>query len=156
MTIARASLASDPDAVCLGGYEQFCRRMTAIMKAARIEGFLGDRSDDSAISVEENALLGFVDLWAENYGTRKMQTPDLVRLAEQVEGLYLGRAENDRAKTTALGIFLRKHRGATVGNWKIGEPSPTRPTLWHLIPMNGEMTPSTPQEAEQGAFDDRF
>jgi putative DNA primase/helicase len=154
VTIARASLKLDETVSCLGGYESFCRRMSAVLKAANISGFLGDRKDDSALSGEENALIGLVELWAQNFKDRQVTTADLIRIAEAVEGLYLGRNETDRGKSTALAIFLRKHRGATVGTWKIGDPSPTRPTMWRLSNLNGS-TPATPQELEaQGDFSD--
>jgi putative DNA primase/helicase len=148
VTIARASSTPDETVACLGGYEQFCRRMSAVLKAAGISGFLGDAHDDSALSGEESALIHFVELWAEEYSTHQKETADLVQVAERVEGIYLGRSDSVRAKSTALGMFLRKHRGATVGHYRIGDPSDRRPTTWHLIPLNGA-TPSTPSELEE-------
>jgi putative DNA primase/helicase len=159
LTIARASNAPALDAPILGGYEAFCRRMGAVLKAARIDGFLSDRKDDSSLSQEENGLIQFVQLWADEYGTHHKETADLVSVAEKVEGIYLGKGDSQRAKVTALGIFLRQHRGSTVGNYQIGDPSNRRPTTWHLIPLRGA-TPSTPQELEEQTretdFDDRF
>lgn len=145
LTLARVNAPFVNDLPVLGGFEAFCRRMGSLLTALGIKGFLADRGDESALSDSESALMGFVGAWAREHGDRPTLTRDLVPIAENIEGFDLGKGDSDRGKATALSMFIRKHRGTTVGDWKIGEPSEKRPTMWRLIHANGK-TPLQPSE----------
>jgi hypothetical protein len=135
VTLARAAPESDPDAPVLGGYEAFCRRMSATLKAIGIEGLLGDRGDRSSLSSSEIALFAFVEAWADRYAGKEVEIKDLLDLARDTDGLSLGRRDDDNSQRAALGKFLRKHRRYTVGNWCISDPLEGRHPRWHLIPV---------------------
>ena len=122
LTLARSASGFDAKAPVLGGYEAFSRRMAAILRSIGVTGFLGDRADDSALSADEAALVVFVEAWAKQFSTREVILAHLLPVAENVDGLSLGRSDNERSKRTALGIFLRAHRGYTVSGWQISDP----------------------------------
>ena len=62
---------------------------------------------------------------------------DLLPVTENVDGLSLGRSDNGRSKRTALGIFLRAHRGYTVSGWQISDPAGKRTPTLRLSPVAG-------------------
>jgi hypothetical protein len=133
VTIARATSGFDLDAPVLGGFESFARRMSAVLKAVGIKGFLQDRQDTAALSADEAALVSFVEAWGQHWSSQKVELSDLLPIAESIDGLPLGRSELARSRQTALGMLLHKHRGYTVGQWQISDPVPGRHARWYLI-----------------------
>jgi len=105
VTLARTATGSNPDAPILGGYEAFCRRMSAILKAIGVSGFLRDRDDLTSLSAAEAALVTFVKAWGEKKNTARVTVSDLLAIAKEVEGLELGRSDNERSQQTALGQY---------------------------------------------------
>jgi putative DNA primase/helicase len=130
----------------LGGFEGFCRRMSAVLNAIGVHGFLADRDDRSALSSDQEAFEAFVHRWGELYGTQKVAIATLLEVANEIEGLSLGRSDSDRARQTALAVLIRRWRGATIGGWQIDEPTRGRNTLWNLKAASDKRTASSPDD----------
>jgi hypothetical protein len=124
VTLAAWGLRAAPaaDGPVLGGFEGFCRRMSAVLDAIGVRGFLGDRDDLSALSPSEDAFATFVERWGEEFGTTGTTTAQLLDIARSVEGLYLGRSDTDRGQQVALAALIRKAHGMTVRGWRVEEP----------------------------------
>jgi len=134
VTLAAWGLRAAPavDGPVLGGFEGFCRRMSAVLDAIGVHGFLADRDDLSALSPSEDAFATFVERWGEEFGTTGATTAQLLDIARSVEGLYLGRSESDRAQETALAVLIHRNRMATIRGWRVLEPVGKRPRIWKL------------------------
>lgn len=133
VTIARAATTPVASLTMLGGYEPFCRVMAATLKRAGVDGFLGDRNDTSALSIQENANVAFVTAWGDQYGTQKMTISDLVEVAKGIDGFDLGKSETDRGQRVSMGKWLSSHRGYMIGDWQIGEPILGRVLHYRLL-----------------------
>ncbi len=156
VTIARAVVIPTTAGAMLGGYEPFCRLMAAKLKRAGIEGFLGDRGDTSALSIQENANVAFVTAWGETYGIQKVSMGDLIPLAKEVDGFELGKSETERGQRIALGKWLSSHRGYMIGDWQVGDPIPGRFLHYRLLAFGrSEQMSETPdggQNDPQSSF----
>lgn len=149
VTLSRAAVTLDYKGAMLGGYEPFCRRMAATLKRAGVDGFLGDREDMSALSLQENANVAFVTRWGEQFGTHPVSTNDLLETAKQIDGFWLGKSETDRAQKTALGMWLSHHRGYTIGNWQISDPIRRRQLEYRLIRFGAPDQTFEPSETHE-------
>jgi len=151
LAIAMAATEPDPNAPTLGGYEPFCRRLAAILDTAGYTGFLGDRSDESALSEDEASFKFFIREWANAYGTDRKTTTELLWIAERSE-LYLGKSDKDESKARMLGWLITRHRGNTFGDWRLCDASThTRNgKQWWLIHKNGHMEITSTMSQNEG------
>jgi len=155
LTVARASSVSDMTALILGGYEGFCRRMFAVLTAAGIKGFLQDRNDEAALTDEGASFAEFVKAWGRKFSTQPVETINLLQnVALDIEGMNIGKSDNERAQVTALGRLLHRYRGVTVGDWKISDPMRGRKTQWRLIALNGHAPEPEQTVSDQEDFSD--
>ena len=138
ITIAQYGLTHaeiDDDLPTLGSYEAFSRKMGAIMKVIDKQGFLGDRQDDSMLSNDEVSASLFIQKWGEKSDLLEQgfSVRELIPLAEEIDGFYLGDGKTERGKQTYLGMWLSKRRGMVFGNWQIMDPKKTpTATIWRL------------------------
>jgi hypothetical protein len=122
LTLAQAAgMEQDADAPVLGGFEAWSRRISAILKRAGVTGFLANREavELEQVDTEHSAWLSFVERWRRQFADQWVTLRDLLPLAQDVEGFYLGRSDKERAQLTSLGMGLRKRRGAIIRGYRI-------------------------------------
>ncbi|HEY1188555.1 MAG TPA: hypothetical protein VGE74_12960 [Gemmata sp.] len=115
LTICQAWVAAGkpPGRSVIGGYESWSAVMDGILSNAGIRDLAGNADDFRAISVDSgDEWRVFVPEWWREFGSNKVTSGELVRLADQREMLVslLEQAKNDRSRGTVLGKQLKKVR----------------------------------------------
>ncbi|MFN8533879.1 MAG: hypothetical protein U0556_10050 [Dehalococcoidia bacterium] len=106
----------------IGSFEPWSRITGGILDVAGVRGFLDNALDLYEQSdIEGEALRGLVAGWWDQYQNTPVTVKDLLSIAREVDGLYLGRGkdDNERGQRTALGLFIRRHRDIVVGGRQI-------------------------------------
>jgi putative DNA primase/helicase len=120
---------------CKGSYERWSEVMGGILTTVGVPGFLTNEVELYETTINTNAVLsGFIQAWAEAYGTRATGTTELMLLASFLDedpkasttpppgrnllGELLG-SGNERSRRIRLGKLLREHRDTVIEGYKI-------------------------------------
>ncbi len=153
LVLIRAWLAAGrpgPTARPLGSYEQWTTVIGGIVEHAGYKDFLGNQLEFyETVDSEGASWRLFVDRWWEKYREQEVGVSELFPIADEVEGLNLGKGSSDQSRRTALGKQLQKQRERVVGIYRtehVGEYQ--HRTLWRLRCVEREMDQSTLREEE--------
>ncbi len=122
LTLARAGGTSiDPQAPILGSYEAWSRRISAILKRGGVKGFLARReeAEEQQLTLADSALAEFFTAWRRCWGAAWVRLADLLPIAREIEGLWLGKSDNERSQLPVLGRTLQRHRDAIIGGLRL-------------------------------------
>ena len=117
-----------------------------VLETAGVPGFLTNLGDLYDTADEEGAAWRqFVARWWEAVQEQTVSTAQLLDLAQEVDGLPLGRSESDRGQRVALGKALAKLRDRVFGDFRITEGrKEQRAARWRLARLT---PPSEPEGA---------
>jgi putative DNA primase/helicase len=118
----------------LGSYEEWSAVLGGVLRAAGVEGFLGNigRFYD-AVDVETAAWRGFVGAWWERYQTAAVGVAGLAELARETDHLDLG-AGNDRSQRVRFGKLLARQRDRVIGGYRVVDAgTKQRAAQWRLL-----------------------
>lgn len=123
LTLVRAWLNAGrpaPNVKSLGSYESWSQVVGGIVSFAGYPGFLGNTLElyESA-DTEGRAWRIFIEQWWASHQDRPVSVSDLLALALKVDGLYLGKKENERGQKTSLGRQLKKRRDQVISAYRI-------------------------------------
>jgi len=132
----------------LGSYESWSFVIGGILEHAGIPGFLGNLLEFyERADLEGAAWREFVQRWWEEFQDQPVGTAELYPLAEEIDGIPLGRGKEEKAKKTALGKQLAKQRDRVIGDYRVtpaGEKQ--RASQWQLSCVGKNRNP----ESERG------
>ena len=132
----------------LGSYESWSFVIGGILEHAGIPGFLDNLLEFyERADLEGAAWREFVQRWWEEFKEQPVGTAELYPLAEEIDGIPLGRGKEEKAKKTALGKQLAKQRDRVIGDYQVmpaGEKQ--RASQWQLSYVGKNGNP----ESERG------
>ena len=106
-----------------GSYESWVNALAPILELNSYPDFLKNIEEDRRSSLDSRAesIHEFVEAWAKQFQGREVAFPDLLEIANSVDGLPVRRNKEGKIGRTAFGVFLKKHRQMVVGKFTIGE-----------------------------------
>ena len=124
----------NPKARPLGSFEAWTHVVGGIVEHAGFTEFLSNALEFyEAVDSEGAAWRLFVELWWANFQEEPVTVKDLLGIADQVEGVRLGRGDSDRSRLTALGMGLRNRRDQVIGVYRIEAAGKTNnASRWRL------------------------
>jgi len=130
----------------LGRFEQWSEVMGGILGVAGIPGFLTNLHEFYEASDAEGAVLHcFVTAWWESFKDQEVTASDLFPVAQEIDGLDLGRGA-EHSQKTVFGKILGRMRDRVIGNHRVAQGRVLHKTLtWRLLPTTPQPTsPMTP------------
>ncbi len=148
LTFVQRWLASGepaPTVQPLGSFESWSRVVGGILECAGYTDFLGNSLAFYETADTDGATWRtFTALWWEAHHDQPVSVKDLFPIAEGLDGLYLGKAVNERGQRSALGRHLKRRRDQVVGIYRIEEAGTSNnAALWRLRVM-APLTPESP------------
>ena len=128
----------------LGRFEQWSEVMGGILGVAGIPGFLTNLHEFYDASDAEGAVLHrFVIAWWEAFQDQEVASSDLFPIAQEIDGLDLGRGA-DHSQKIIFGKHLGRMRDRVIGNYRVVQGRIVHKTVtWRLLPTKHTATPDS-------------
>jgi hypothetical protein len=122
-----ANGSRSPSVAPLGKFEEWSRVIGGVLEACGIPGFLSVRPSDcvSARDHETATWREFVARWWALFRSDEVQVAQLLEIARNIDGFWLGKSDDDSGKKRALGKGLSKRRDWTISPLKLDEVEST-------------------------------
>jgi len=119
----------------LGRFEQWSEVMGGILDTAGVPGFLTNLHEFYEASDAEGAVFHrFVTAWWESFKDQEVTASDLFPIAQEIDGLDLGRGA-EHSQKTVFGKVLGRTRDRVIGNYRVAQGRVLHKTLtWRLLP----------------------
>lgn len=123
-----------PKANPLGSFESWTQVIGGIVEHAGFPDFMSNALEFyETVDSEGAAWRLFVELWWAKFWGQPVTVKDVLEIADQVEGVRLGRGDSDRSRLTALGMGLRNRRDQVIGVHRIEAAGKTNnASRWRL------------------------
>jgi len=118
----------------LGSFEAWSQVIGGIVTHAGYPDFLGNVQALYEVADTDGATWRtFTALWWEAYRDQPTSVKDLFAIAQDLDGLYLGKSATERGQRTALGAQLRKRREQVIGMYRVEDAgTANNAALWRL------------------------
>jgi hypothetical protein len=127
----------------LASFEAWSHVIGGILKNATVEGFLGNREQFAAESVDFRlaGMYELVEMWWKRFGTEELSVTKLQPMGEHLELGFKGTTE--RARQTELGQLLKENKGRVINECRIVARQDKRSGAWRYRLESGRKRPVT-------------